>query len=236
MELFEGYYIVQNPTIVYSKYLEFANEHGWAKNIERLRNAIPFINPVSYRGIARNALNAFPTSDLDSIRENNHKYGSKPNGMMPSGISNSDLDENTAAKLKMYELLIEKHQDEEYDSSMLESLEQAKEVFNLIDEDKKKDYEIIRISHNSGLKHSLTLGYDVGTWGNDYSIVCDSSIMPQWHAPSWEDISELSKRLGDLNSNMLFSKISEAEEFRHFYLTRDRGERGDFFIIKVDSV
>jgi hypothetical protein len=235
METNEGYQIIQRPEGVYSEYLTFVKKHNWNKNIERLRKAIPFIKPVAYRGIARKPLVSFPTSDINYIREYNRKHDRNPNIYMPSGITESDLKENTAAKLKMYEILKIKPGNQEYDSSMLDNFEQAQDVYNLLDNDKKKDYEIIRISRNSIPTHYHKLGYDIGTWGNDYSIICDCSIMPVWHPPALEDILELAVKLEKLNLNMLFNQIDEAEKFRGYYKTKDWAETGDFEIIGVEE-
>jgi hypothetical protein len=136
----------------------------------------------------------------------------------------------------MYELIKDKIEgDEEYDTSMLENLAQANEIFDLLDEDKRDDYEIIKINRNSAKENQNTLGYDIGIWGNDYSIICDCSLMPEWHLPAWEDVPELANKLVNLNSNMLFSRKNEAEEFLKYYSSKDWAEKGTFYIIRVDA-
>lgn len=224
MESNEAYYIVQKPDVAYREYLEWAKRQGWRRNIERLRRGTPHINPGAYRGISRHPLEAFPIPDLDKMRK---EY---------RGIS--DVDVNTAARLKMYEFRSKRFEGQPYteentDDSALESLEQANEVFHLLDEDQRGKCEIIRTGGDPLFRPS-TVGYDLGNRIGSYSIICDCSIMPMWHPPEWEDLSELAKKLETLNPNMLFSRVYEAEEFISYYQSRDWAEKDEFDIIRVD--
>ena len=226
MKINEAYLIVEIPDVGQKNYLEFCQKMGWHAEVKRLQESLSFLTPNSYRGISRNPLSAFPIDDVVMLRNSNY-YG---------------VEVNTEAQLKMLELLGSppENYDPDFDTSMLPKLAQAIEVINLIDSEKRADYEIIKITRESTIKDNSTLGYDIGYWGGDFfSLICDSSIWPKWHGPTWSDVPELARQLKVLNTHLLFDDYRQAVVFREWYKTKEWAEtenkNGQFCIIRVDE-
>jgi hypothetical protein len=220
------YLIVKKPTLMKQWYSMWEQDEKFRDGIKRIRAALPFSNPENYRGISRAPLFPFWTSDIKALRE----------------VEPSDIEVNTAARIKMAELAEAQPTDQDtlFVDGMLEHFEQALEIYHLLDGNNKKEYEIIRITKNSVDKLKDTLGYDIGYWGGDYfSIICDCAIMPLWHPPALTDLQELAEQLQTLNGHLLFNTIAEGENFRKYYKSKSwaetESEAGEFCIIRVDE-
>jgi len=124
------------------------------------------------------------------------------------------------------------------DYILLRSLEQAFEIHSLLDLDQKDKYEIIRVSLNAFSTESNTLGFDIGCWGGDFSIICDCVIRPEWHGPSWQDLPAVAEYVKRLNPNLLFENFAEAESYKKFYKSHRWAEtewEDEFAIIRIDE-
>lgn len=217
----EAYLILEKPAISLARYDNFCRIEGWIPHLSRLREALAFLEPNAYRGISRSPLTAFPIPDTEWLRD--------------SGWSDADV--NTAARLRMCQL----RENDDLEGSMLGDLDEAIEVYRLLDASEKNNYEIIGISRRSVSRGINTLGYDIGYWGGDFfSLICDCSVMPIWHPPDWEDLAELAEQLRKLNAHLLFEQVDDAMSFREYYRSKTwaetETEEGEFHIIRVDDL
>ncbi len=214
-----GYAIVMKPNILLTRYLRVhVTEKNRKRYISELRDALHFLNPASYRGISRDHLWAYPSRDKKFFKD----FGP----------------ENQKARLRMLDF-VENYLYPEFDNGLLGSLEQALELYNLLD--KKDHFEIVILARESFTETDKTLGYDIGYWGGDhFSIICDSAIMPMWHPPHPKDFGGLAERFKKLNRHLLFENESDARDFREYYKSFDWAEKemhdGQFCIIQVTEV
>ena len=193
--------------------------------LSQLRNATPYLDPHAYRGILRDPLAPFPSSDpkIQDLLSS------------PSDASYSK------AREYFYRVSIisnpEYAKDDSLDEDLVESLEEAQKIRLLLEN--PDEFEIVFLSRKPFDFRFHTLGYDIGYWGGDhYSIICDTAIMLRWHPPSPIDFKELSEMVRPLNEHALFNSEQDAKEFRNYYLSQSWGEtedvQGEFTIIKVE--
>lgn len=223
MSITEAYLLVERPSIAHKGYIEEnQSAQRWADNYPRFREVLRFLNPEQYRGISRNPLSAFSVTDIDTLRKSDL----------------AKVDGNTAARLRMLEFPDRFPEYFDIDHILLRSLEQAVEIYSLLEPIQKDKYEIIHASLNAASIESNTLGFDIGYWGGDFSIICDCVIRPEWHGPSWEDLPAVAEQVKKLNSNLLFENFAEAESYKKFYKSHDWAETecGDeFAIIRINE-
>lgn len=228
MNLNEQYLIVQKPALIKQWYSEkYESQDGWREGIRRIRAAMPFTDPINYRGISREPLSPLWTTDLEELRKS--ADANKEEDVLIARIRIKEISDSRA-KPGQFNL----------DEAALDNLEQALEVYNLLEGDSRDQYEIIRLTRNNEVSIEDTLGYDVGYWSGDYfSIICDTSITPLWHPPAFEDIEELAQQLNLLNRSLLFNTKDEAKKFREYYRSKSWAEtefkKDEFCIIRVDE-
>lgn len=198
--------------------------------LRQIRNAISFLDPRNYRGIARE-----PLEPWSSIDEELLKRGA-PTLM--------DLGKEQAAR-KMFLKINGEDREEwwdnyingwDYNKSLIIDLGTAKKLYVALNN--PEDYEIIEISREIYGSDYDFLGFDVGNWGSgEFSVICDSVLMPRWHPPDPNDLPELAERLRCLNQHVLFSTTEEAEEFRQYYRSKPWAETeeqaNEFDIIRI---
>ena len=197
--------------------------------LREIRDAVPFINPYSYKGISREPLSAWSPDDERFIREHPE--------------SRSDLENEVAAKKCFLELNGEDREEWDFDENkqywnpeLISTLNQAKEIYSCLIA--QKDYEIIEASSEPYSNDFVPIGFDVGYWGgNHFSIICDTVIMPRWHPPIPDDLAELAKQLEKINQYVLFQTVADAAEFRRWYMSKKWAEKemdtGEFCIIQL---
>ena len=138
--------------------------------------------------------------------------------------------ENKAALTKRYELVRNKYE------NLFSLFESALEVYRLLDI--PEQYEIIKVKRQDFEVNPNTLGFDIGYWGGDFSLIADTLVTPMWHGAPEEDYQELRQRLSALNPNILFNNPEDASEFRNWYKSKEWAETEDredeFCIIQVD--
>jgi hypothetical protein len=127
----------------------------------------------------------------------------------------------------------------EYDDDLLDTAEQARGVFSLLDT--PGDYEIVLFRRDSFEPGPNTLGFDIGYWAlHHYSIICDTAVMPRWHPPAADDLVALAEQLRPLNRNVLFDTVQAAETFLNWYRGRPWAEdelpNAGFFLTQVDEI
>jgi hypothetical protein len=160
--------------------------------LSKLRNATPYLDPHAYRGISRDPLTPFPSSD-PKIQD------------LLSSPSDSSYSKAREYFHRVSIISNPKHaEDDSLDEDLVESLEEAQKIRLLLEN--PDEFGIVflsRIPFDFGLQ---TLGYDIGYWGGDhYSIICDTAIMPRWHPPSPNGFNEISEMLRPLNEHVLFN-------------------------------
>ncbi len=197
--------------------------------IKQIREAVSFIDPYTYRGISRDPLAPWSSEDEKNLRETPELC--------------KDLQKELSARKKLRELTrINKSKSSycyngwQYNEKLVSSLDEAKEIYGCLCN--PGEYEIVELSREPYSTDFKFLGYDVGYWAGDhFSIICDSVLMPQWHPPSPEDITELANQLHGLNKYILFPSLDEAIDFRRYYTSMPWAEQqmfhDDFCIIQI---
>lgn len=188
--------------------------------VQQIRDAIPFVKPRNYRGISRKPLAPWSAIDEDLFNRGEDTI--------------VDLNKEQAARRRFLEINGENREEWDhyvegwdYNKSLILSLDTAKELCVLLD--KPQDYEIVQVSREHYDTDFRPLGFDIGYWGGDnFSLICDSVVMPQWHAPDPSDLTDLSRTLSCLNQHVLFPTVRDAELFREYYLSRPWAETEDF--------
>jgi hypothetical protein len=219
MKQLQGYSIVMKQPLLLARYLKVhLEEERRKKYISDLRDALQFLNPEAYRGISRDHLSAYPTREKRFIKD----FGF----------------ENQNARMRMLDF-VEYYPYPEFDRDLLVNIDQARELFDLLD--KQDEYEIIFLASDSFSISDRTLGFDIGYWGGDhFSLICDTAITPMWHPANPRDFGELGDRLRMLNRNALFNNENDAADFRQYYKARGWAEKeateGEFSIIQVNEV
>jgi hypothetical protein len=230
MEL-HGYLIVLKQSIKLSRWLtKFENNDNAIAYLNQFKKKFSSVDPNKYKGIDRFPLEAYSEEELANIELGNI------------------LEEKVACK-KMYEILRTKQQafliykDFSDDANSFELIEDAFTVYDLLEN--KNNYEIIELKRKKFNSDETFLGFDIGYWGSDhFSIISDTMIAPQWHAPDPEDFNTLFLFAKRLNKNLLFKTEKDAMEFRKYYLktkwaetdSPHAGEESEFYIIQVNKV
>lgn len=228
MNLNSGYAIIRKMKIEHEEYFKHFVDHVDTEYLSKLRECFSFLNPISYRGFARLMFQSYPSLDKKLI--DIYKKG---------GL---DMDSNASARRRFCEFTEEKRKssydlnfDEDY---LLDKAEQALEVFSLLD--KKDNYEIIHIQKEVYTQTPQILGYDIGVWLGDLSLICDCVVIPRWHPPDLSDFEDVIIHFKKLNNYLLFDNIEDAKNFRSFYKSRSWAEtedyEGQFSIIQIDEV
>jgi len=222
----EGYVILRSQRQLLAEYEHSKEAMTNRQYLSRLREVIAFVDPILYRGIARDPLRPLG-SDEDALNQNT-----------PVG----EIGEVKARRV-FQQIIGENRALWDYDPSkrdickeMLDELGQAQKIYHHLEA--PQHYEIVHLARGESQADGLFLGYDVGQWaGEHFSIICDSVIRPKWHPPTLEGLAEIGERLQMLNQFALFVTLDEAIEFREFYLSRHWAETevfpGEFCIIQV---
>jgi hypothetical protein len=240
VEIF-GYLIVEKQENIYNKYInEVDLPFDRAPYLNKLRLAFPSINPNAYRGVYREPLEGGTVEQVDLF--------SDPARVLPG----RGWDASTRqARLKMAEVLAykfeesSKWQDYPENEKTFLRIEDALRIYNLLGN--PNDFEIILVRRHDFERTPNTFGFDIGYWGgDDYSIVCDTFVRPQWHSAPEGEFHNLTSFASRLNSNVLFDSSEQAREFLTYYRTTSWGEpddncfpelgESDYTIIQVDGV
>ncbi len=229
MQYDEGYLLVQKSTLFqqwYASTYESSPPHN--SYIRHLRQNFPLYTPDRYQGIGRNPLTRLWTTNLVEYMES----------LMSRHLS---PEANLVAKHRLAEIVEGSPRANEL-TDYTDTLEQAREVYKLLDASAQDQYEIIRIVRFANGVEPNTSGFDIGYWGSGpFSILCDGVIAPVWHPVSLARMAELGIQLQVLNGNLLFPNVSAAQGFRSYYLSQawaeseGSREEGKFHIIRVDS-
>lgn len=185
--------------------------------LQQIRSVLDFIDPSLYRGIGRIPLKPW------------------------SPQYKEDRDEITA-RMKFFEINGEDREEwdmyvggYDYSKSLISTFEQAHEIYSHLIS--PKDYEIVHLSREVYEENFELLGYDIGCWGGEFSLISDTIVMPRWHPPAPADLVELSSRVNILNKYVLFQTLREAQEFKQYYLSKSWAEAenspGEFCIIQL---
>jgi hypothetical protein len=217
-----GFLIVLRPGPLLERYEASDIAIRNAGALAELRAAVPRIDPRRYRGIARDPLDPFVSTDRVELEE------WRRGGWF-------DVDEEARARRRYREIVGEIREDDD----LLPSAAAAREVFGLLDEPAAR--EIVEVRRRGFDPGPATLGFDIGSWGGDrFSTIADMVVTPQWHPPEPEDFGELADRLATLGRDLLFSTERDASDFRAWYLGRPWAEKelreGEIAVIQVDAV
>jgi hypothetical protein len=219
----EGYMIVLKSDILLERYAgEWAPQHN-PEPLRALRSAFSQFDIAGYRGVSRKRLLAYPSLEQKVL-----------NLFEATGI---DMKTDAEARRQFRVILGDLSEDEnpEIDEYLISSLSDAREVLGLTDEPSR--WEIIHVARGNAEPGSSFLGYDVGYWGGDFSLIADTIVVPRWHPPIPDDFAEVAQALSGLNVNLLFGSSADAAGFKAFYKsklwaeTEDR--EGEFCIIRV---
>jgi hypothetical protein len=186
-----------------------------------LRGAVSFINPRQYRGIARDALEPWSSTDEQLLQNGRRTL--------------VDLRKNLRARRRFLEINGEDRGEWDYyvdgwdfNQALIADFDTARELHTTLDS--PDSYEIVELCRDQYGTDYEFLGFDVGYWGSDkFSLICDTVVMPRWHPPMEEDFYQLSGRLRSLNQNVLFPTVEEAEIFRDYYRSCEWAEVEDTF-------
>jgi hypothetical protein len=213
-----GYIIVSQPSIDLKLYESLDQVKRYQEFLLELREILNFLNPLNYRGTGRYFFDSFPYIAING-------YGIETSTLMD--LSSCD---NLVARKQMAEFeLLNNPADEEI---YIYSLNEIIFVYDLLDD--KENYEVIEFIENVPIVDEKTLGFDIGYFGRDYSIIADTAIKPMWHPPDFDDMEDIVEHLKKLNEHCLFPSFEEAKDFRELYMTKDWGEKvtiGDEFTI-----
>jgi len=244
-----GYLIVLNPKINLRIFENRSTLKKYKKEYREYRSAFSSYDPLKYRGISRRPLSAhYPL--VDKIHQLYKKVGFderlsfKIDKEIVQWHKNNQLDYNKEARVHMYELVeykLERVDDRgfESDEDLLQTLDEAIEVYNLLNN--PSDYEIICVKRVNFECNPNTIGFDIGYWGGDhYSLIADTIVTPTWHGPPEEEYMEVSGKVGALNKFLLFDAVEDAADFKEYYISKDWAEKefepGEFSMIQVDVV
>ncbi|MHC4111229.1 MAG: hypothetical protein ACYSUY_09140 [Planctomycetota bacterium] len=197
--------------------------------LRQIRNALSFLEPRNYRGIAREPLEPWFSIDEELLKK---------------GTSTLvDLGRERSAR-KIFLKINGEDREEwdyykngwDYNKSLIKDLDTAKELYGVLNN--PEEYEVIEISREIYGSDYDFLGFDVGYWrSGEFSMICDSVLMPRWHPPDPNDLPELAERVRYLNQHVLFSTTEEAEKFREFCNSKPWAETenqaGEFEIIQI---
>ena len=218
-----AYLILEKQTLVEEDYIK--NRIGeniiYQSYFSKYRKYFNNIEIKKYKGISRNALQA-----------------------VPKKFRNEFILKEPKAQFQMYKILNKqiKANTEENDDMLLR-LSDCIMVFSKIIN--KNDFEIIKTIKKEFSttyeKYETFLGYDIGYFGGDhYSIISDSLLLPTWHGPPEDAYCELKDYSKKLNENILFNNLSDAQEFRDFYLKQEWSEKemydGEICIQKIIEI
>jgi hypothetical protein len=213
-----GYIIVSQPSIDIKLYESLDQVKRYQEFLSELRGILNFINPLNYRGSGRYFFSSFPYIAIKGF-----------------GIETS-----TSMDLSFYDNLVARKQFAEFEylnypdgeEIYFYSQNEINIVYDLLDD--KENYEVIEFIENDPITDEKTLGFDIGYFGRDYSIIADTAIKPMWHPPDFDDMEDVVEHLKKLNEHCLFPSFEEAKDFRELYMTKDWGEKvtiGDEFTI-----
>jgi hypothetical protein len=225
----KGFVLVRKPDRLMDVYDGSKEARKNITFLRQVRSAVSFLNPRNYRGISRDSLKPWSSIDEALLKKEASTF--------------MDLGREQSAR-KIFLKVNGEDREEwddyingwDYNKSLILDLITAKKLYE--DLDNPEDYEIIEISREIYGSDYDSLGFDIGYWGSgEFSLICDSVLMPRWHPPDLSDLSELSERLRCLNQHVLFSTTEEAEEFRQYYRYKQWGETEDqavkFDIIQI---
>ena len=197
---------------------------GWAAFRQELREAFPEIDPVRYRGSDREPIERWMES-LDALLGKNE-------------IDERNIEAQRLVRERLGPNPTPTGYGQFFDPDLLPSLEFAVDVLAAVDD--PSEWEVISVARLRDDSRPTTLGFDVGYWAGGYSIIRDSLIAPEWHAPPPEDFRELREQTRQLNANLLFDTAEEARQFRAWYRTKawaeTEGYADEFQILRVDDV
>jgi hypothetical protein len=224
-----GHLIVRTAPVAFAGALAAAEGEvdpvRYEEFVRRLWAALPMLSPARYRGFDRFPLEAIFESDVQTTP-----------GVGPDWV----------AKVRMREDVRLGSDDPSYwellDPDVVEDLAVARDV--LARTDRPEEWEVVAVDRVAEVPGDLTLGFDVGTWGDDhFSIVRDAMLVPRRHPAAPEDFAFLVPHARRLNAHQLFATHDDAAAYRAWYRTRRWAEREDasrtepeFQIVRVDAV
>ena len=195
------------------------------KQVIQLREFLPFIEPKNYRGTGRETFSADPFY-LDNRKTLQIWQEAK-----------LETFDSLHARKKIAELQYLITPNDTIEGFTFNKRGELNSVFELIEN--QQDYERIEICENFVDIDTSTLGFDVGYWAADYSVIADTAIKPMWHPPNFGDMANILEHMKLLNSHCLFTSYEQAKQYRETYLTKEWGEKegyeGEITIIQVRS-
>ena len=221
----EGYIIISKPDRWLNQYSKLLDKQ---KNIylNKIRKRVDFIDYMNYQGVGREIFDSSP-------------YFPNSKGKLVGATNPLEWD-NLRAKRRFAEIRYTSgNADKKYTSGiadekivdyLFEKIEEVTEVYELIDD--LKDYEIISVSYDKERNDNF-LGFDVGFWQSEYSIISDTVIAPLWHPPILDDFEDLIEQLKNVNKNCLFDEYDDALKYLQLYKNKSWGEEGEFEIINI---
>ena len=124
----------------------------------------------------------------------------------------------------------------QYPRAFLRQLEQIEAVQAVLS--CKERYEVVEICAPPECPRDL-LGFDVGYWGGgNFSILCDATVWPLWHAPSQSALPDLARAVAALNKHVLLPTELAATEYLSWYCSQPWGEQdpGEFSVMAIGAV
>src|SRR5882724_2023348 len=169
------------------------------EQLEAIRAVLPSVKPFSYRGVGR-----YPFTE----------YAERGPGWQGEGGALKPDPEPKARSLFLEFLGPEDYQTP-YPRAFLRQLEQIEAVQAVLS--CKERYEVVEICSPPEYPRD-PLGFDVGYWGGgNFSILCDATVWPLWHAPPEDALSELARAVTALNKHVLFPTELAASEYLSWY-------------------
>lgn len=217
----EAFALLQPADRILRSYLATIAAGENRKLIDELWASIAPHDPHHYRGIGciLDGLPPAPDDDMASWLEALHADPSDP--LLEARLAIGCFSDDSDAR---------------YD--LLHTARQVSEVMALIPE--TETIQVVTVRRDEFVEAPTVLGFDVGYWGVDYSIICDAAVAPQWHPPDPSDFRVLASLLVRLNENFLFSTYEAAQTFQERYSEFPWAEQetypGEFAVIQLETV
>jgi hypothetical protein len=206
-----GFVFMRTPTALARAYEESPFAGANEAYLVSLRDALPRVDPASYRGTGRYPLNAsYDYKDPGWQWDKGQPRVAEELGRLAVEEALGDW------RVTGEEWLID-------GPWLLPDISCALQVRGFLEQ--PDAYELVEVALYPSRTGAASLGFDVGYWASgNFSLICDTAVWPLWHPPPMEAMSGLGAMLAGLNEAVLFPDPASAVRFRDAYRAQPWGE------------